>query len=271
MGQAHSDMLCLDVFNNCIAYVYYKERPKMLCINKHIHSLYNHTYIKKDKQTYLNLKCILNASKFFNILLDENYKEFINKQNEYIVNLLYSFAFTQREVINSPFDDYVFIVVPLRCASEFYISQYMCNYVANEFSRNQMSVIRLAKNKYDYTNASFVDIFGEYNIWIENGFEDNFGNYIFLDVPQGMIPIGPHFQFITNNLCYSDYTGEKISNKAKLCMVVEDSCTEKMQPEEYNQLLWYMLNKATKDQVIVNTLQFLKGHTFENKVEIYTY
>jgi hypothetical protein len=168
-------ILCSDLFNIYTSYIPYQERPKLLHINKQIHSLYTKYFLTKDKQTFSNLKDILNNEEFFNIIFGPNHQPFIKSLNNNDINTLHEYSYKKRQIKNVK--NIHFIICPYRLAS--YICHHGCFIYPNKLltllimgdSQNELSYIDL-KNRgirindiqiFTTNKTEFIYEFGKYD------------------------------------------------------------------------------------------------------------
>jgi hypothetical protein len=132
MGQ----ILCSDLFNIYTSFVSYKERPKLLHINKQIHSLYTKYFLTKDKKTFSSLKNILVNEDFFNILLGDNHQPFIKNLNDDDINTIHEYSYKKRNITTVEMygDEYRYLVCPIRLAGYIHKTH-------NHYRNNILSIL----------------------------------------------------------------------------------------------------------------------------------
>jgi hypothetical protein len=245
MGQNHSDMLCEDIFSGYIKYLHYKERPKCLLINKRTYNLYNNAYLEKDKKVFLHLKDILDNPQFFNVLLSDMYKDYINKQSKRIVNVLHEFTFTKRNFTVRKENNLILIALPLRiglyCTENTNRSD-----IYQSIPINKFSIIDVHEKHLD-NKISYIELFREY---IHN---DNNISRIFIHKNE----IG-----LQTNMSDPNYVNGNMNDYNLCFMDSRGWCISCIDNNNYGakKLHWDLLVEAMKDPIIIETLKILKEY-----------
>jgi hypothetical protein len=204
-------ILCSDLFNIYTSYIPYQERPKLLHINKQIHSLYTKYFLTKDKQTFSNLKDILDNETFFNMLLGDNHQPFIKNLNDNDINTIHEYSYKKRE-LHIRISTYV--VYPLKLAGyisnepENIVDGYHNNLFAllvipplkeNElcyitYPQNTSNLIQIFTNSHGNIISQFKKYDAEYHIlkWMDNR--------VLYDVINGFFSSGEKWDMFANEM-----------------------------------------------------------------------